>query len=292
MSVLAKCMAWCLAIGLTGCASFPQSTGNASTAEGQRLLESSANAHGIAAYRRLRDVSVSYDGEWASLVTRLQPVLVDSNFRGKSEERLLVAARSIGQIHSGPSGVKVVTRTPEGVAVAYNSIPESDPEKRAAAALVADGYRLFLLGPIYLTERNAIVEAMGTDVIDGQEYDKVFARIRPGLGEAREDRVVLWIDRRSGLTRRLWMSADGLPSTQGVVAEIDLDDYISSAGVQWPTRFIERLKRPFPIDVHRWRLTGLDVNRGFDANDLSIAGFAGAARAPAKPLTVKPLQKK
>lgn len=288
MSVLAKWVGCCLAFGLTGCASFPQSNGSVSTPEGQRLLESAANAHGLAAYRRLRDISVSYDGEWSSLVNRLQPALVDSNFRGKSEERLLVAAQSIGQIHSGPGGVKVVKRTPESVAVAYNNIPESDPEKGAAAALVADGYRLFLLGPIYLAERKAIVEVMGTDVIDGQEYDKLFARIRPGLGEAREDRVMLWIDRRNGLTRRLWMSADGLPSTQGVIAEIELDGYIASAGVRWPTRFIERLKRPFPLDVHRWRLTGLDVDRGFDGNDLSITGFAGPARAPAKPFDAAP----
>ncbi len=266
---------------LSACSSFPQPTSERSTDEGRALLDEAARGHGVEAYRRIADISVSYEGEWYPMVTRLQPVLVDSQFRGKSEERMIIANREIGQAHVGPGGTKQVARAPYSVSVWYNDKTESDEEKRAAAALVADGYRLFLLGPIYLLERDAIVEHAGQDVVDGIECDKLFARIQPGLGYASTERVMLWIDKKDRLTRRIWISADGLPTTQGVIAEIDLFDYRNIGGVSWPTRFVERLKRPFPINVHRWNVIGLDLNRGFSSADVSGSSFLGAAVKPA-----------
>jgi hypothetical protein len=284
-SLGARVLGWLVAaLTVAGCASFPEPRSERSTPEGQRLLERAAHAHGWDAYRRLNDISVSYDGRWYRTVTRLQPVLVDSEFRGSSEERMLVAERSIGQTHRGPGGSKQVARTTDAVTVWYNDRLESDAQKRAAAALVADGYRLFLLGPIYLRERGAIVEHAGTDTIDGVECDRLLARLRPGLGEAKEERVMLWVDRLDGLTRRIWISADGLPTTQGVIAEVDVSDYWEIGGVRWPTRFFERLQRPFPLDVHRWHVVGLDVDRGFTAADISGPAFRRAAARPATPL--------
>lgn len=271
-----------LACALTaGCASFPQPAVERSTPEASARLQSAADGHGWSAYRNLKDISVSYDGNWFGAVGRLQPVLVDREFRGSSEERMLIASNEIGQTHRGPGGVKQVARAPTGTSVWYNAQLDSSPDKALAAGLVADGYRLFLLGPIYLLERDAIVEDAGVDYIDGAPHERLFARLRPGLGHAGEDRVMLWIDRASGLTRRIWISADALPTTQGVIAEIDLLDYRQMAGVNWPTRFFERLKRPFPLDVHQWRLVGLDVNRGYTAADILGPEFHGAASRPA-----------
>lgn len=269
---------------LSGCASFPQPTTDRSTPEGRALLEDAARAHGWEAYRRITDISVRYDGEWRSMVARLQPILVDSQFRGNSEERMIRASREIGQAHRGPGGTKQVARAPNAVLVWYNDTPEPDEEKRAAAALVADGYRLFLLGPLYLLERDAIVEHAGSDVVGGIECDKLFARLRPGLGNASEERVMLWIDKKDRLTRRIWISADGLPTTQGVIAEIDLLDYRNLGDVYWPTGFVERLKRPFPLEVHRWHVVGLDLDRGFSSADISGPSFLGAAAKSAAPL--------
>jgi len=272
---------------LAGCAAFPEPTSDRSTADGRRLLEDAARAHGWGAYQRLKDISVSYDGHWYSTVKRLQPVLVDSQFRGTSEERIIIAERRIGQTHRGPGGTKHVARSSDDIEVWFNDRRELDGEKRAAAALVADGYRLFLLGPIYLLEREALVEHAGMETLDGVEYERLFARLRPGLGYAREDRVMLWIDKQTGLTHRLWISADGMPTTQGVIAEIDLRDYREIAGVHWPTRFFERLKRPFPLDVHRWHVVGLDVDRGYSAADIAGQSFRGAAARPASPLPAR-----
>jgi hypothetical protein len=42
---------------------------------------------------------------------------------------------------------------------------------------------------------------------------------------------------------------------------------------------------PFPdFPAHDWRLTGLDVNRRYDASALQGPAFGGAAAAPAAPL--------
>lgn len=282
-----SCWLILIAVCLAGCASFPQSGAERSTQAGLALLETAARAHGWEAYRALRDINVSYDGEWFAAVTRLQPVLVDSQFRGSSQERMLVSGGgSIGQSHRGPDGVKHVARSREATAVWFNGRRDFDRDRQLAAGLVADGYRLFLLGPIYLQERSrdAIVETLAPDVIDGVEYDRLFARLRPGLGHEGEDRVVMWIDRSTRLARRLWISADALPSTRGVVAEIDLLDMRELGGLRVPTRFFERLKRPFPLDVHQWRLTGFDVDRGYTANDVMDGELRGEAVAPARPL--------
>jgi hypothetical protein len=59
---------------------------------------------------------------------------------------------------------------------------------------------------------------------------------------------------------------------------------VTFGGVRWPTQFHERLLRPVPIPVHDWHMTGLDVNRGYTAADISAAAFAGTAAAPAMPL--------
>jgi hypothetical protein len=39
-----------------------------------------------------------------------------------------------------------------------------------------------------------------------------------------------------------------------------------------------------PLPVHDWQMTGLDVNRGFAAADISTAEFTGGAAAAATPL--------
>lgn len=269
---------------LAGCASFPAPTATASTPEARALVEASARAHGWDAYRRLKDISIAYEGQWLSIAARVQPVLVDSQFRGTSEERMLPAARAIGQTHRGPGGFKQVAREPQRTRVWYNGSESTEADPRRAAALVTDGYRLFLFSAIYLLERDALLETLPYDVIDGIEYDRVYARLRPGFGESAEDKVILWIDRRTKRVRKLWMSLEGLDSTKGAVVEVDLLDYRTVAGVQFPTRFFERLLRPLPIDVHQWRVIGLDVDRGFGADDILGPSFGGAAVAPAHPL--------
>lgn len=286
---------------LGGCAApLPEVSAPATTREAQALLEASAAAHGLAAFRTIGDLSVSYAGQWPPLIDRLQPVLVDRGFRSRSEERLLPRAGLVAQAHEGPAGRKGVVRRsapgPRGeVRVWFNGEEARDEERRAAAALVADGYALFLLGPMLLVAggwgtggRTLTAELAGTERIevDGRAWacDVLRARAAPGLGFSAADRLARFLDREEGLMRRVRFSLEGLASTRGAVAEVDASGHVARHGVRWPTRFRERLLRPFPLPVHDWRLTGLVANRGLDEAELDGAAFHGRAAPPAAAL--------
>ena len=284
---------------LHGCAApLPALSSTATTPGARALLVESAAAHGLAALSGLNDVSVSYAGEWPSLVGRLQPALVNSGFRARSEERLLLRGRVVAQAHTGPDGRKQVVRqaapgTQGNVRVWFNGEEAHDGERRSAAALVADGYSLFLLGPMLLAQgwaadRSVVMERAGVEpvTLDGRERpcDVLRVRVAPGLGFSESDQLALFIDREEGLMRRVRFTLDGMRSTRGAVAEVDSFDHAALHGVRWPTRFHERLLRPLPITVHDWRLTGLDVDRGLDSAEVSEAAFTGRAARPATAL--------
>jgi hypothetical protein len=86
------------------------------------------------------------------------------------------------------------------------------------------------------------------------------------------------------MTRRVRFTLNGLDSTRGAVAEVDAFEHATLRGARWPTRFHERLLRPFPLPVHDWRLTGLDADRGLDAAEVNGAAFGGKAAKPAAAL--------
>jgi len=257
-------------------------------------LRESAEAHGLAAYRRLTDINVSYAGQWRPLVGRIQPELVDAGFRGSSQERLMPAAGVCAQAYSGPLGRKQVWwrrgRTPAEetdpgeVAVWFNGVRSGDPVARQAAALVAEAYGLFLLGPLWLVDRKLPMAMGDSERVDGRLCDAVDVWLSPGLGQVAADRIVLYIDRSDGTLRRVRFTLEGLVSTQGAVAEVDAFDHERRFGVLWPTRFFERLVHPAPLPVHDWRVTGLDVNRDHAAQALAGPAFTGAAATPALPL--------
>ncbi len=290
-----------LAAALQGCAApFAPLPGDATEADARALLAESAAAHGAAALFSMGDISVSYAGQWRGLVGALQPDLVDAGFRGRSQERWLLRERVVGQAHAGPDGGKqVVRRMGQGgegdVRVWFNGIPSQDADKRAAAALVVDGYGLFLLGPMLLAgqwmeDRSLVMalagrERLGLDGHD-EECDVLRVRLTPGLGLSAQDDLALYVSRADRLMRRVRFSLNGLDSTRGAVAEVDTLEPTSLRGVRWPTRFHERLLRPVPLPVHDWRLTGLDVDRGLAAADISGPDFTDRAAAPAGALPV------
>lgn len=287
---------------LQGCAPpLPALSSPVTTPDARALLMGSAAAHGLAALSSLQDLSVSYAGEWPALVGSLQPALVDRGFRGRSEERLLLRGQVVAQAHTGPDGRKqVVRRTVPGaqgdVRVWFNGEEAHDGERRAAAALVVDGYGLFLLGPMLLArqwaaERSLVLELAGVRrlVLDGREHECDVLRLRmaPGLGFSEAEQLALYIDREERLMRRVRFTLNGLETTRGAVAEVDAFDHLPLHGVRWPTRFHERLLRPLPLTVHDWRLTGLDVDRGLDAAEVSGTAFTGKAAMPAAGLPAR-----
>ena len=280
---------------LSGCAApLPVSLNPSTTPAARALLDESAAAHGLAAFAKLDDLSLHYDGEWRPLIGKLQPALADPGFRGGSEERLLLRAGLVAQAHTGPSGRKQVVRnaasgTQGDVRVWFNNEEARDTERRAAAALVVDGYSVFLLGPMVLAQRwsaqrSLVMELGGVERVNDHECDVLRVRVAPGFGFSSAEQIALFIDRKERLMRRVRFTLDGLASTQGAVAEVETFDHVTLHGVRWPTRFYERLLRPFPLPVHDWRLTALDVNRGIEVAEVDGPAFGGKAVAPAAAL--------
>jgi hypothetical protein len=189
----------------------------------------------------------------------------------------------VGQRHVGPKGTKQVIRRSGDVQAFYNDAPSGDRDALAAAALVADGYRMFLTGPFYFLEGNLSLETGEDETVEGRACKTLVAVRRPGHGQSAEDRYLLFIDAENHLLRRVRFTMEGLESTQGAVAEVDFFDHKEIAGVVWPTRFYERLRKPIPsLPVHDWRLIGLDVNRGLTAADISGPTFSARAAEPAR----------
>jgi hypothetical protein len=283
-----------------GCrADLPRSSTVDTAAEATRLLLESAEAHGLAAFSSVRDVNVSYTGHWRRLVAKLQPELVDARFRGGSEERLLVQDGIIAQAHQGPGGTKQVVRTypsklPPEIQVWFNGQASQDRAKLDAAALVAEAYALFLLGPILLVTNQHPQRGIQASLAPpaavkqaGQTHacNVVLVRMSPGLGNSMSDQLAIYLDKETHLMRRVRMTLNGLESTQGALVDIDTYDHRAIQHLVWPTTFHERLLRPAPLDVHAWHLTGLDINRGELPGDVANSVFRGAASAPAAPLT-------
>jgi hypothetical protein len=262
---------------LTGCASPKISSREIRKSEpaAVALLRESQRTHGGKAFAKVRDLSVRYEGRWASIGPRFQPVLADTKFRRSSEERLLVGKRIIAQEHTGPAGKKLVVRVPGKVFVAYNGVLSNDGEAKRAAALVADAYTLFLLGPFYFDRPGITLATNGEAIVDKAVCDGVLAVLRPGFGEAEEDRVILFIDRASKQLRRVRMTLNGLESTRGAEVDVTFREFRRIGGILWPTDFDERIRVPFDLHAHHWRLLGLEINRDFRTSELTVAGMKG-----------------
>ncbi len=278
---------------LAGCSTpLPLIAAPPADATASRRLRESAEAHGLAAYRQLSDINVSYDGQWRPLIGKIQREIVDAGFRGSSQERLMPKSGLSAQSYTGPSGHKEVVwrRQPSGkdaqgeVAVWFNGVRSTDPAAEQAAALVAEGYNLFLLGPLWLADRPLPVRLAGVETVDGRPCDVIEAWLAPGLGRSGSDRIALCIDRSDSLMRRVRFTLEGFPGTQGAVAEVDTFDHARRFGVMWPMRSYERVLHPIALPAHDWHVTGLDVNRGYAPEALSGPELSGAAAAPAAAL--------
>jgi hypothetical protein len=256
-------------------------------------LRRSADAHGYGAYRELRDINIAYDGQWRPLIGKIQPEIVDASYRVSSQERLMPSLGINAQLYQGPGGTKKVLwkRVSGGepgmgdIAVWRNGNPATDAPTLDASALVAEAYKLFLLGPLWLAGRDVSPRMAGTERVDGRLCDIVELWLAPGLGRTPRDRVALCIDREDDITRRMRFTLEGFAGTQGAVAEVDTFEHARHFGVLWPMRSFERVLHPIALPAHDWRIVGLDVNRGYGAQALQGPLLEGAAAAPAAKLT-------
>lgn len=261
-------------------------------ANAARILGESAEAHGLSAYRQLNDINVAYTGQWRPLIGGIQPVVTDTAFRGSSQERLMPKAGACGQAYTGPGGRKHVSwRRGSGavddlgeVAVWFNGKRSNDVAAQRAAALVAECYGLFLLGPLWVADRELPMRLAGTERVEGRLCDVVEVWLSPGLGRVPLDRVAFCVDRGDRVMRRVRFTLEGFASTQGAVAETDTFDHERRFGVMWPMRSFERVVHPIALPAHDWRIAGLDVNRGYSEQALAGPEFTGGAAAPARSL--------
>lgn len=250
---------------VAGCAAqFPEPTGSRNHDAAAAVLERSIAAHGGYLFQRPGSVRVSYDGEWRNVVKVLQPVLVDAGYRQSSEEVLDLATAGIVQVHNGPEGTKLVARTADDVSVLYDDVESDDETTRAASALVADAYTMFLAGPSFIKRRQADLTLLESATLDGASYQRVHAVLEPGFGFSERDEAVLWINEVTGLLGLVHFTIDGLASTRGAHVDVAFSEHKEIDGFVWPTRFLERVRGPVRVTAHSWETLSLAVVAGAD----------------------------
>lgn len=277
------------ASALLGCGStfpdwdrLPQERGTNRNPRGMMLLQESIEAHGGDLFEEVRDLAASFSGTWSQVGSRVQAKLADRSYRDSSEERYLLRTRVVAQQHAGPDGTKYVLRLPSEIEVLYDGEASDDAERLRAAALVADAYEMLLLSPSYFKHRADVVRRVDRYRYQGELYDRLIARLRPGLGYSEEDEVMLWIHARTHRLRRLQFTVNGFDSVRVDQVDVAFDSHRWLYGKLWPVEFVERIQKPVRLFARRWYLTGLDLNRGLSPDDLTPTGLQGLASEPAR----------
>ena len=280
-----------LLVVLAACGSIPAPQSARSQPEAVALLEQAQQAHGKAAFAAIKDINVSYGGAWFDLIKRIQPAITDAAFRETSQERMLMPPDQpgalIAQVHSGPGGQKTVIETDRKVAIRYNGVPYTGADQQAASHLVLHAYQLFLY-PAFYVQRASVLELAGSSVVNGRDCDVLLAVLRPGIGNSREDKVLLSIDRETKLVRRVWLTLEGSEPSQGAIVSVVHDKFVQVGGVTWPTHFYETVVRPLAgLPAHDFFLTGIDLNRGLYVKDFSDGQLSERAQRPAAALPTR-----
>jgi hypothetical protein len=286
-----------LLLALAGCASrtFPtQPTTDAPVgafADGlsaQAVFDRCLAAHGGDIRKHPGDFNLSTDGRWFALIQRIQPLVTDSAFRIRSEERYRPSEGLYAVRHTGPSGAKYVVRSGGALAsVHYNGVLETDPAKLRATAMTNDAFLMFHFGPSYFIGRVDRWQRLADTQEDGRRYRRLSGTLRPGFGDAADDRVIVWIDADNARLFRIHMTLNGFETTQGAHVDTTFLAYRDVSGYLLPVRFHERVRGPLQIDAHTWWATGIDTDRGWSASDVTGDDFAGAAEQAAKPISAQ-----
>lgn len=271
-----------LALLLGGCASagvgvWPEGSGESAA---RALVERSVAAHGGNLFEEIDDLTVSYEGRWGRLTPRIQPVLADKGFRRQSVETYLLENEVVRQVHEGPQGKKTVVRDRDSIDVDYHGARITNDEHQVTSALVADVYIMLTTGPSFFLRQGVELELGPPERHKGRTLDVALARLRPGFGLSEEDRVKLWIDRETSLLERVQFTLEGYERTRGAEVDVRFEEHRTLEGRVWPTLFVERIRRPLDLFAHRWRLTGLELDRGLTDEELREGGSARVAERP------------
>jgi hypothetical protein len=292
-TVLMACLV-ATTLALAGCASrtFPiqpaTDTPASAFADGlgaQEIFDRCLAAHGGDIRKHPGDFNLSTDGRWFALIQKIQPLVTDSAFRIRSEERYRPSEALYAVRHTGPSGAKYVVRSGGALApVRYNGVVETDPTKLSATAMTNDAFLMFHFGPSYFSGRVDRWQRLADTEEGGHRYRRLFGVLRPGFGDAADDRVILWIDTDTARLFRIHMTLNGFETTQGAHVDTTFLAYRDVAGYLLPVRFHERVRGPLQIDAHTWWTTAIDVDRGWTADDVTGGDFIGKAASAAVPI--------
>ena len=244
----------------------------------QEVFDRSLAAHGGDIRKHPGDFNISTDGRWSALIQRIQPLVTDSAFRIRSEERYRPSEGLYAVRHSGPSGTKYVVRRDSKLALLqYNDVVETDPAKLRATAMTNDAFLMFHFGPSYFIDRVDRWQRLSDAEEGGRRYRRLFGEVLPGFGDAVDDRIVVWIDADTDRLFRVHMTLNGFETTQGAHVDTTFLAYRDVAGFLLPVRFRERVRGPLQIKAHTWWITGIDVDRGWSASDVTSRKFKGKA---------------
>lgn len=249
---------------------------------GNALFKRTLKAHGGDSLSQLKDINLSVSGKWGAIPARIMPKVADQYYRVTSEEHFLPNQGIYAAFHNGPAGTKKVVRMPGSAEVFYNNEVFKESDTLQATAMTSDAFVLFSLGPLALNRYQADFTQIADSNFKGKKYHRIYSRIKPGLGFAKEDEVVLWIDPDTYLTYILEVTLKGYPKTQNAHVNVRYLDYQqfgknNQYSFTIPIHIIERVLAPINVHAHTWRVTGLDLNRGITLNDISGKKWKGLA---------------
>jgi len=247
-----------LSLVLVGCASFPTAEPGLSFDDGldaPTLLERSIAAHGGNLSDDPGEFRLEVTGEWSSAIVRIQPLVTDAGYRVDATERYRPATGLYVVAHSGPEGSKTIRRQGRDIEVSYNGESTADEKVLAASAMTTDAFELFHFGPSFLARRAQELTRLADRRDDGVSYRRLLAVIRPGFGEASEDRVVVWLDPETDRMFRVHITLNGFETTQGAHVDTTFLDYHRLGGYLLPSRFVERVRGPIRLHAHDWWVT-------------------------------------
>ena len=260
---------------------------NEDTKSGNVLFQRTFKAHGGDSISQLRDVNLSIKGNWGAIPARIMPKVADQYYRVSSEEHFMPNQGIYAAFYNGPAGTKKVVRQPNTVKVFYDGKVSKDTETLQATAMTSDAFVLFSLGPLALNRYKTNFVRIKDGRYKGKTYHRIYSRIKPGLGFAEEDEVVLWIDPDTLLTYILEVTLMGYPKTRNAHVNVHYLEYQTFQGDQQsaftlPTHIIERVLAPINVHAHTWRVTGMDLNRGLTLKEVLGKQWQGKAVKPPK----------
>ena len=229
-------------------------------ADAAAILSSSAKVAGDP-WKRYTKVKVEYAGEWTTAAAKVQPLIVDRDFRKASVETFHTGIDLVEQTHTGPGGTKKVRSSDARTEVSYNGKVDDDPAKVEAAAMVADAYVMFTFGSSWLDAKGKNLEIVDRRELAGEECWLIQGKVSPGYGMSESDGFIAWIGSESKLLRRIQFTIEGVETTKGADVSVDFSDFKKGAdGSIWPTHFIENVERPIRIKAHEWDMLSLSAD--------------------------------